>query len=238
MAIPMEIYALRWKSEHDIAMYQRVVGYSSSDTRERIQRYTRQRDAFRTAVGEALVRVAAGRILGIRHSDINFKREAFGKPYIEHYPRFHFNLSHAGDWVVCVINNSPVGIDIEKIKPITLDIARYHFSKIEYHDLMLYPEQERLYYFYDLWTLKESYLKMLGTGLSTPLDSFSIRKQPQHITMQATQNESGITPVVHFLQYPVEPSYVLSVCALTDTFPDTLTSIDRNQLCETVGLDQ
>ena len=35
---------------------------------------------------------------------------------------------------------------------------------------------EKINYFYDLWTLKESYIKTIGKGLYTPLNSFSIKR--------------------------------------------------------------
>ncbi len=68
----------------------------------------------------------------------------------------------------------PVGVDIEKIRPIDFAIAERFFTASEYRLLMDTAEQERLQLFYTLWTLKESYIKFVGKGLSIPLDSFAI----------------------------------------------------------------
>lgn len=69
---------------------------------------------------------------------IVFQTEGNGKPVVRHIPSFHFNLSHSGDWVVCAIDDAPVGIDIEEIKPIDLAIAKRFFQqmsmKIYFHN--------------------------------------------------------------------------------------------------------
>lgn len=36
-----------------------------------------------------------------------------GKPYLAKEPDIHFNLSHSGEWAVCAISSSPVGVDIQ-----------------------------------------------------------------------------------------------------------------------------
>jgi len=40
---------------------------------------------------------------------------------------------------------------------------------------MLMKPDQRLVYFYELWTMKESYVKALGKGLHLPMDSFKIQ---------------------------------------------------------------
>ena len=66
-----------------------------------------------------------------------------------------------------------IGVDIEKIQLIDLKVAQRFFSEKEYEDLIAKTSSERIAYFYDLWTLKESLTKTLGIGLTIPLNSFS-----------------------------------------------------------------
>ncbi|MBU3198520.1 4'-phosphopantetheinyl transferase superfamily protein [Clostridium estertheticum] len=40
--------------------------------------------------------------------------------------------------------------------------------------------------FYDLWTLKESYIKAIGRGLSIPFSSFNIKKNDYSISVRNT----------------------------------------------------
>src|SRR5690606_23970266 len=54
------------------------------------------------------------------------------------------------------------------------DLARRFFSPAEVEWLGSLPETRVREAFLDLWTLKESVLKAIGTGLATPLKSFTI----------------------------------------------------------------
>lgn len=55
----------------------------------------------------------------------------FGKPFIMGKPRVQFNLSHAENYIVCAISDEPVGIDVEIMKPIDLEIAERFFTSDE-----------------------------------------------------------------------------------------------------------
>jgi 4'-phosphopantetheinyl transferase len=57
-------------------------------------------------------------------------------------------------------------------------IAATFFHPLEYTSLMNAPDEVRMEVFFTLWTKKEAYLKALGTGLSVPLDSFSVSTAP------------------------------------------------------------
>ncbi|MDR2658433.1 MAG: 4'-phosphopantetheinyl transferase superfamily protein [Spirochaetaceae bacterium] len=92
-----------------------------------------------------------------------------GKPYIEDGPSF--SVSHSGDWVVLAVCSKPVGIDIERINTSrdTDGIARRVFHPDERAQA---PGDIKM--FYKIWTAKESYIKMLGNGL-TSLPGFHVK---------------------------------------------------------------
>jgi 4'-phosphopantetheinyl transferase len=110
-----------------------------------------------------------------------------------------------------------VGIDIEEIKPISLDVAKYMFSMQEYRWLMEQDEAARLSSFYELWTLKESFVKWLGIGLSYPLNSFSI---------QPGTDQSLSWPMIDqacfFNQPDVDPDYKMAVCSTNEVFMEQM----------------
>ena len=96
---------------------------------------------------------------------------AKGKPFLPDGP--HLSLAHSGNYVclaVCV--SGPVGIDIEEQRDVNYsDLGKTAFHQAEYDFLMQEPGAGR---FYDLWTLKESYVKMIGSGFSIEPSSFCV----------------------------------------------------------------
>lgn len=124
---------------------------------------------------------AASFLLGKCFDYFNIPRSAtieknkFGKPYLVDYETLHFSLSHSFDRVMCAMSDFEIGCDCEKVRDIDLHIADRFYSIRE----KAYMEnsdnhKEREEAFFKIWTLKESYIKCIGTGLSTPLTSFSV----------------------------------------------------------------
>lgn len=110
----------------------------------------------------------------INHTDISFNE--YDKPLVDN---LYFNLSHSKDYVICVISDKQVGCDIEKIKKANKKLAERFFNR----DELLFLNNSNNYDldFYRLWTIKESYIKMLGKGLSIPLNSFRVRLNEKKI---------------------------------------------------------
>ncbi|PEX36843.1 4'-phosphopantetheinyl transferase [Bacillus cereus] len=149
---------------------------------------------------------------------MRFKYNEYGKPFVENFSDFHFNLSHSGEWVVCTTANFNVGIDIEKVSEIeALKLAKEFFSADEFYDISNMNSDEQINYFYDLWTLKESYIKTIGKGLYTQLNSFSIKKESRALILY-----KNIPKNFYFKQYNIDPNYKLSACATRDEFPQEI----------------
>ena len=85
-----------------------------------------------------------------------------GKPYLVSEPGVHFSLSHSGDWAVCAVSDHPVGVDIEKCEQGRRDIASrfFHREEVRYLNTLLPSMRDKA--FYQLWTLKESFVKSLS----------------------------------------------------------------------------
>lgn len=95
-----------------------------------------------------------------------------GKPFFKN-SQIKFNISHSDNLVALAISEKDVGIDVEFIKPVNQKLFDKVFSLKEKQDFLL-SEKEN---FFKLWTLKESYIKLLGKGLSMGLKSFQIDKK-------------------------------------------------------------
>lgn len=90
-----------------------------------------------------------------------------GKPYFVLHPQLHFNLSHSGRYAVCVLSDTPVGIDIEGSRTFRNALAKRFFSEAECGWIKQAAEkQAQECRFFRLWTLKEAYGKATGRGLA------------------------------------------------------------------------
>ncbi|GAA4316798.1 4'-phosphopantetheinyl transferase superfamily protein [Mucilaginibacter gynuensis] len=98
-----------------------------------------------------------------------WERDNFNKPQIAGWK--FFNISHSKTLVTVAFGDSPVGIDVEKIREINIDdlIGQFHPEEREY----IQQSGDRLTTFYQIWAKKEALLKATGKGLLDDLTSFS-----------------------------------------------------------------
>ncbi|XP_057534190.1 uncharacterized protein LOC130812657 [Amaranthus tricolor] len=187
-------------------------------------------------LARALVRTILARYHPNSYVDprsLKFKRNSYGKPEVDwqdapdrSWPPLHFNLSHTSSMIACGITTySPIGIDVENknrtLKNEIIPFARRFFSlnEVEYLARILDPEMQRQE-FIKMWTLKEAYVKALGTGFSaTPFNTFEIHFQASSETMSNTLEivdlkESEIA--VESTQFP-NGQWQLALLELADT---------------------
>lgn len=90
-----------------------------------------------------------------------------------------FSFSHSGDYALCALAGTEIGCDIERIRPISLRLAERFFCPPEAADILAQPTLEaRTERFFRYWTLKESFVKAIGTGLRLPMRSFCLALSP------------------------------------------------------------
>ncbi|WKY57306.1 4'-phosphopantetheinyl transferase superfamily protein [Vibrio sp. SNU_ST1] len=92
----------------------------------------------------------------------------------------NFNISHSKEYLLIAVcqregKSLQLGVDIEHARSSTnIDsIMKHYFSDTELTDLLELSKEEQRERFFDLWALKESYIKATGRGLATSLRSFS-----------------------------------------------------------------
>jgi len=126
-----------------------------------------------------------------------------GKPEVK---GLYFNLSHSDEMVVCAVAESPVGCDIEKVDKYREGIAERNFTDNEMRYLKRFQGEERKEEFYRLWTMKESYLKMTGEGITVSLDQIEFVLED---FVQVFRNGNPCRCNVY--EYDI-PGYKLTVC--------------------------
>lgn len=91
-----------------------------------------------------------------------FSYDGHGKPYFREYPEIFFNISHCHRGIACAVMDRPVGIDIEEIQ-FDESLAKAIFNPEELEAVG--STDEPAVKFTELWTRKESLLKLTGEGL-------------------------------------------------------------------------
>ena len=206
----LEVYALNVKMPLKQKVNQLFLEQVSKERVARIARFKRVEDGRRTLMGEILIKAMLSKHLNKPVKEIAFLNNAFGKPYLPNDP-FYFNVSHSGNWVVGAISTVPIGIDIEKIKQSDLGIARRFFTYNEYQAICHRSDETlRNQSFYLYWSGKESYIKMIGKGLTIPLDAFELDFSKEKLVLQKPyENQKG-----YFQIYPIDvEAYSCVLCS-------------------------
>lgn len=154
--------------------YKKWYSLMNNEKQHRVDRLRFDVDKKRTVAGEMLARKAISEWCNVAVEKVIFDKSEYGKPYAVGLD-VEFNISHSGDIVVCAVGNSPVGIDVEEIRPIDLKVAKrictddeliYLFGYIPTEQDFVYTTDiEVLTRFFKLWTKKEAYAKWVGIGI-------------------------------------------------------------------------
>lgn len=155
--------------------YEYFYSLMSEEKKNRVDGFRFVDDKKRTVIGEMLTRKAIAQVCLVDEKSIVFEKYENGKPYAKEL-NVEFSISHSNDIVVCAVCDKPIGIDVEKIRPVNLAVAKrvctepelfYLFGHTPSEDDFQYTEDKAiLTRFFELWTKKEAYVKCSGKGLS------------------------------------------------------------------------
>ena len=84
------------------------------------------------------------------------------------------SIAHCDQQVACALHEKAVGIDIEKCKPVKPGLAQKICTARE----LAYVQEDDTRFF-EIWTAKEAYFKMKGTGITDfqAVDTLSLPRQ-------------------------------------------------------------
>ncbi|CCB66054.1 4'-phosphopantetheinyl transferase [Hyphomicrobium sp. MC1] len=172
-------------------------GHCATTTADDAAEFAGIRDAAvrrRSLTTRAMLRSALSEMVGgtVAPHAWRFGRTENGKPVLTNGPdTLSFSCSHTEVASIIVVSASKeVGVDIEAAAiPATEHWLADVFTKTERAAINALPAHERERTVARLWTLKESYLKMLGTGIADLLEvAFDPRNDcllPGHMSRQA-----------------------------------------------------
>ncbi len=178
---------------------------------KKADRYMKPADRHLSLVSKALVRYVIGEVTQQDPGALRFSTNEHGKPFPVGLPDIHFNLSHSHGVAVCAVcRDTDVGVDVEDVGRRTdLSIARRFFSSAEADLVSKAPEAEKRALFFDVWTLKEAYIKAVGRGLSIPLNSFSFNANEPDIQIRFSDT-GRVDPAWRFSQWRPETGKIVA----------------------------
>lgn len=168
----MKAVILYLNEEKPFAEYSQLLPLISQERQERIARMAVNGDKIRSLFAELLIRYEASEQLGADFNLLEFGKNEFGKPFIVGKSGYDFSVSHSARAVAFAGVSSRVGVDIEHIRRRKSGFSERFFAEneIKFIGESETPDEA----FFEIWTKKEAYSKMLGKGLAAGFNSFDV----------------------------------------------------------------
>ncbi len=206
----LKIFAIKLISDDIFASLEdEVKKYAQEATLEKIDTYKSNINRQRKLLGEMLAYRGLQKYFNLNDEEIVFKYSSKGKPSLKNQHNQYFNISHSGDWVICGISDTEIGVDVEFMSKAKMNVANRYFTLNEVAKLNSLVDKEQDDYFFLLWTVKESYLKFLGTGLTKPLNSFNVLCDKGKILI----DESLFSLSLKFTEIRIDDRHKTVVCS-------------------------
>lgn len=111
-----------------------------------------------------------------------FEYNEHGKPSIVGHPEIFFNLSHCKEAAICVVNDQPIGVDVEAIREYKDGLAEYTMNENELQQIKIAANPSAA--FIRLWTMKEATTKLIGTGISNDMKTVIDTQKYKYTTVE------------------------------------------------------
>lgn len=204
--VSVYITNIRDINENDIDEYLKRL---NDQKREKYNKQKKEDDKLRCLASGLLL----AEVIGDGEMDFTIRYKDKSKPYIINRP--NFSLAHSGDYVLLALAKNEVGCDIQKHKKLDYKkLASRFFHRAEASFLKKCEEEDKKQSFYDIWSLKESYLSNLGKGLYYTLKGFHFVIEGGHIKVEDSQNADHKQYSFELIEY--SPDYSLSVCSYSE----------------------
>ncbi len=160
---------MRWAEAHSSVL--------DEDEAQRWWRYLTSESRALFLVAHVATRTVLSRYADRSPESWRFDRGDNGRPEIvDGPPGMRFNISHTEGMVAVLVHGqADCGVDVEPIRRPTdvRSVARRVFTDDEQAAIFSLPPELQADRFYQLWTLKEAFIKAKGKGFALPLRQFS-----------------------------------------------------------------
>lgn len=182
----------------------------------RLLKYRRWQDQQASLIGRVLSKTKLSELLHVPRESLQINRDEHGRLRLENQPFWEgdFNLSHSNDLIACAVTKSgKIGVDVQYIKPIDLDVAKQFLNSEELQYSERVHRDKLIEFIYQIWTLKEAYLKSNGIGLLRDPRTFGFNMSlwPQNI-LKVNDEQAVFQEESFFHTHPLSGGYQLAIC--------------------------
>ncbi|GIW92731.1 MAG: 4'-phosphopantetheinyl transferase [Pirellulaceae bacterium] len=166
-------------------------------------------------VGRALMRSLLSRQMQVEPCAVPLGWTSYGKPvWGGPEPDVFFNLAHTRGAAVCAFTrHSSLGIDLERCdRRVNLDIAARYFAPEEVAALRRLEPRMQARRFLELWTMKEAFIKAVGTGLAMPLESFACDLDSAQARLIRCRHDCGPPESWHLVRLRLGAEFLGALC--------------------------
>jgi 4'-phosphopantetheinyl transferase len=207
---------------------------SSLDEQDRLHiarfRFSRDQDiAIASRLLQRLAIAHCARIAPEAVGDLRFSSEPGNRPVVlapALAQAFFFSAANTRGMVACAVSaTNNLGLDVEEIKEkLAPELVDHCCTADERAELWSLPEEERRKAFFQLWTLKESYLKARGIGLqvSPHLIGFTGSERSNLPTLHADPAMESHPEHWHFRTLDAGPGHAGALCIHDALEPPTI----------------
>jgi len=200
MVVCWAIDVSTWKPEAE--EWDKKISSIQAEEQARVSKFIFEMDRKRALLGRLLIRRLVSSVFGIE--EFTLGRTCNGKPELTCPAQgaLSFNISHHGNWVVIVGDESAcVGVDVmsydvprgsksidDFFRMMNSSFTPREWAQIKIHEK---AEMEDLKRFYQLWSLKESYIKAIGVGIGFGLQRVSFTLDDKQLPCTALLHVDG-----------------------------------------------
>lgn len=131
------------------------------DYKKKVDLLLRENDKKLTILSQILLTKLLNDKYSLNYKNLEIKYNKYNKPFIDN---IYFNISHSNEYAVVVTSNNKIGVDIEYIRKVDLNIINYFCTDLE--KTYILTSEDKYKSLFEIFCLKESYFKMLGTGIT------------------------------------------------------------------------
>lgn len=186
----------------------------SAEEKTKANKFLFKADKERYILARGILRKLLSTYLNIPNAAINFMYNPYGKPFLTNNNGLQFNMSHSKDKVLLGFTyQSMIGVDIEmKSKTVDFDaVAKRFFHDNEFHLLSALGDKDKKDLFFNIWVIKEAFIKAIGKGLSSNMENLEVKSIASDMPIIALHDHSENFVSWQLRLLPIMPDYAAAI---------------------------